>query len=93
MFTLVDAQTLDDVSYPAVGTGASLSSRRVLTFYPTISTGGQAKFIVLFFMDGEYKPCQSHTAIDNTPFEIELPNTADVNCYTTGITGTVSLKV
>ncbi len=85
--------TSDDSSYPEVGTGQSFVGADKITFYPSLSTGGAATFTVVFEAEGEYYPClaTTRTGGDQTPFSIDIPEQADVNCYITGITGTIGI--
>ena len=77
--------TADDASVPT--TGVKFSGRQLMTFYPTAS----ATFEVFFKVAGTWFPVTPHTGAG--PFEVEMPDTAEVTCKITGVTTSTDLFV
>ncbi len=96
MEVLVNNKTTDDSALPAVGTGVIKKYKGRIEFCPEISTGGSATFTILYRKEDEnksLKQCAPITCTDNTSFFITLNSAEEINCYTTNVSGTVSLKV
>ena len=92
MKTIRTGVTTDDSAYPAIGSGQKFNETKKVRFFPELSTGGSATFTILMLEDGEYVPAVSITCTDTTPFDIFIDRNSDVNCYITGVIGTVGIK-
>ena len=92
MKTLVNNKTTDDASKPALGTGIKTRFGGRIEFYPEISAGGSATFTILWKEGTEYRESGPIACTSNQAFWLEISPTSELNCYTTGVTGTVSLK-